>query len=70
MAVREGHECREFVCRDCGTPVIQIVPVHDNEQDICSTCLWLRGIEDDKDRTSLRSFLRKTGLFDGNDTKG
>lgn len=70
MALPEGTTIREFDCRDCGDHVVHLMPVHDNDQDICSVCLWLRSIDDDKDRMSLRSFLRKTGLFNGNDAKG
>jgi hypothetical protein len=54
---------REFICADCGSPVVVIVPVHDNDQDVCSTCSWLRSIEDPEERAHLRTFLKAVGAI-------
>lgn len=59
-----GVAYREFICRDCSIPVVQIIPTHDNDQDICSTCLWLRTIEDPQERAALRDFLTRVDTND------
>lgn len=54
---------REFTCKDCGAHVVQIVPLHDNEQDICQTCSWLRSIDDPEERELLRHWLKERGAL-------
>lgn len=43
---------REFVCVECGTPVIQIVSVY--EERLCCTCIMLPGWHTDP---KLRALL-------------
>lgn len=51
-------EPREFICQDCGTPVVIFAQMHANDVDVCLTCLWLRAIEDPVEREQLRKFLQ------------
>ena len=60
------NQPREFVCIDCGITVVQIIPLHANDQDICAECTWMREVGSDIDDpaerermlTTLRSFLK------------
>ena len=46
-----------FICIDCGWEIHQFVKVHDNDQPICYTCLWIRAAPEE-DREELRKILR------------
>lgn len=50
---------REFTCTDCGTPVVQFGEMHDNDQDVCATCSWIRSIDDPVEREKLRAWINK-----------
>jgi len=51
----------EFVCIDCEIPVTHFGWRAANDQDLCSTCSWIRSIPDPDDRERLRKFLNHTG---------
>jgi len=49
----------EFVCIDCGIPVVSWGPESANDNPVCATCTWLRYIEDPVERERLRKFLNR-----------
>ena len=55
--IRPAMREREFRCVDCGAEVCSLGEPHANDQDMCATCLWLRAVEDDRERERLRAFL-------------
>jgi hypothetical protein len=52
------HE-REFECIDCGVTVVAFGPPTANDDSVCATCAWLRGIDDPVEREKLREFLER-----------
>jgi len=55
----------EFDCIDCGTHVVHFGYRPANDQDICATCSWIRGLPSEADRKKLRAFLNLGGPNDG-----
>ena len=50
-------EPREFDCIDCGTHVYSYATHAANDQAICFTCQFLRGVDDPVERDKLRATL-------------
>jgi hypothetical protein len=49
---------RVFACIDCGWDIASFGEPHDNDQDICAQCIWLRETKDEAVRAKLREYLR------------
>jgi len=50
---------REFVCIDCGVPIVSFGYDAANDNPVCATCAWIRSIPDPVDRERLRVFLSR-----------
>jgi hypothetical protein len=56
---------REFTCIDCGGRVVSYInPWHDNDNDVCMQCEFLRTTMMPSDREALRALLNRPDAND------